>query len=325
MRAGRLLVKNWKPMIATIGVYAIWGFSFLAAKIGQQASSPFIILMYRFDIALAIMALIGLLKRPRIRLKGRNIKGLLSLGLCEPVIYFIGEQYGMKHTNSAFTGVMIAVIPIVTLWMTAVFLKERPTRPQWQYSFLSIAGVAAITVMAGGDGQIKPVGVMLLSVAVIAGSAYSVISRGISDQFTAFERSFIMQLMGAVFFTGMALTENRGDLTRLFAPLANGQFVFAALYLGLGASVAGYLLFNYAVATMPMPSLMAMGNLTVVLSVLAGVVFLNEPFSPGAFGALVGIIVGIWGVQKSSPLGHASENPKGLIQEAAQEIPPSGH
>ena len=298
-------------MLATLGVYSIWGFTFLAAKIGQQASSPFIILMYRFDIALLVMALYWLIRKPNISIRGKNLKGLLSLGLCEPVIYFIGEQYGMKNTNSAFTGVMIAVIPIVTLWMTAVFLKERPTRRQWLFSFLSIAGVAAITVMAGGDGQIKPVGVMLLAVAVISGSAYSVISRGISDDFTAFERSFIMQLMGAVFFTSLALAENRGDLTRLFTPLANGQFVFAALYLSLGASVAGYLLFNYAVATMPMPNLMAMGNLTVVLSVLAGVALLNEPFSPGAFVALVVIVVGIYGVQKSGPLG----------QEAAVKAP----
>lgn len=299
-------MKNWKPMLATLGVYSIWGFSFLTAKIGQQASSPFIILMYRFDIALLVMALYWLIRKPKMGIRGKNVKGLLSLGLCEPVIYFIGEQYGMKNTNSAFTGVMIAVIPIVTLWMTAVFLKERPTRRQWLYSFLSIAGVAAITVMAGGNGQIRPVGVMLLGVAVVAGSAYSVISRGISDDFTAFERSFVMQLMGAVFFTSLALAENRGDLTRLFTPLMNGQFVFAALYLSLGASVAGYLLFNYAVATMPMPNLMAMGNLTVVLSVLAGVALLNEPFSPGAFVALVVIVVGIYGVQKSGPLGQAA-------------------
>lgn len=297
-------MKNWKPMIATLCVYTIWGFSFLTAKIGQQASSPFIILTYRFDIALLVMALYWLIKKPKISIKGKNIKGLLALGLCEPVIYFIGEQYGMKNANSAFTGVMIAVIPIVTLWMTAVFLKERPTKPQWLYSFLSIAGVAAITVMAGGDGQIKPIGIMLLSVAVIAGSAYSVISRGISNEFTTFERSLVMQLMGAVFFTTLALVENRGDLTRLITPLANGQFVFAALYLSLGASVAGYLLFNYAVATMPMPNLMALGNLTVVLSVLAGVAILNEPFSPGAFVALVVIVLGIWGVQKSGPLGR---------------------
>lgn len=303
-------MKTWKPMIAALGVYTIWGFSFLTAKIGQQASSPFVILMYRFDIALLVMALFGLFRRPKIRLKGRNIKGLLSLGLCEPVIYFIGEQYGMKHTNSAFTGVMIAVIPIVTLWMTAVFLKEKPTRPQWLYSFLSIAGAAAITVMAGGDGQIRPVGVMLLCVAVISGSAYSVISRSISDDFSAFERSLIMQLMGAVFFTGLAVAENRADLTRLFIPMLDGRFLFAALYLSLGASVAGYLLFNYAVATMPMPNLMALGNLTVVLSVLAGVVILNEPFSPGAFAALVVILAGIWGVQKSGPPAHEAPGKK---------------
>jgi drug/metabolite transporter (DMT)-like permease len=231
----------------------------------------------------------------------------LALGVCEPVIYFIGEQYGLKYANSAFCGVMIAVIPIVTLLMTAVFLKERPSRPQWLFSLLSIAGVAAITFISGGKGQVQPLGIALLTVAVIAGSAYSVISRGISGDFSTYERSLIMQLMGAVFFTALAFVENRGDLTKLVAPLQDGNFVFAALYLSLGASVAGYLLFNYAVANAPMANVVSLSNLTTVLSVLAGVVLLGEPFSIGAGVALVVILIGIWGVQKASPVRTEQE------------------
>jgi drug/metabolite transporter (DMT)-like permease len=297
----RLGMKDWKPMLAALCVFTLWGFSFLASKVGQTASSPLVILMYRFDIATVVMAFLWLYRRPKIRLKGKNIKGLLLLGLCEPVIYFIGEQYGLKYTNSAFSGVMIAVIPIVTLIMTAIFLKERPAKLQWLFSFLSILGVAAITFMAGGEGQVKPVGVMLLSVSVITGSAYSVISRGISGDFSTYERTFVMQLMGAVFFTSLAVFENRGDFTKLTAPLLSGQFVFAALYLSLGASVAGYLLFNYAVANAPMANVVSLSNLTTVLSVIAGVVFLHEPFSFGSVVALVVILAGIWGVQKTGP------------------------
>jgi drug/metabolite transporter (DMT)-like permease len=144
-------MQNWKPQPRRLA-YIPSGAFLSDGQDGQQAASPFIILMYRFDIALLIMALYWLIKRPKISLKGRNIKGLLSLGLCEPVIYFIGEQYGMKHTNSAFTGVMIAVIPIVTLWMTAVFLKERPTRLQRLYSFCP-RGRAAITVLAAARAE----------------------------------------------------------------------------------------------------------------------------------------------------------------------------
>jgi len=300
-------MKQWKPMLAALCVFTIWGFSFLASKVGQMAASPLVVLMYRFDIATLAMALLWFYKRPKLRLKGRSLKGLLALGVCEPVIYFIGEQYGLKYANSAFCGVMIAVIPIVTLLMTAAFLKERPSRPQWLFSLLSIAGVAAITFISGGEGQVQPLGIALLTVAVIAGSAYSVISRGISGDFSTYERSLIMQLMGAVFFTALAFVENRGDLTRLIAPLQNGNFVFATLYLSLGASVAGYLLFNYAVANAPMANVVSLSNLTTVLSVLAGVVLLGEPFSICAGVALVVILIGIWGVQKSSPIRTEQE------------------
>ncbi len=288
-----------RPMLAALTVFTLWGFSFLASKVGQFHASPLTVLMYRFDIAFFVMALLWLVKRPKIRLRGKNLKGLFALGLCEPVIYFLGEQYGLKYANSAFAGVMIALIPIVAMLLAAVFLKEKPTTAQWLFSLLSIGGVAAITLMAGGQGQVTPLGVALLTVAVVTGAAYSVISRGIAKDFTAYERSLVMQAMGAVFFTFLAVTENAGEPARLLAPLMNADFLLATLYLSLGASVAGYYLFNYAVANAPMANVVSLSNLTTVLSVLAGVALLGEPFSLGSGIALAVILLGIWGVQKS--------------------------
>lgn len=293
--------KYLKPMLAAVGVYTLWGFSFLASKLAQSAASPLVVLMYRFDIAALVMALPWMLGRRKVRLKGKNVKGLLLLGLCEPVIYFIGEQYGLKFTNSAFSGVMIAVIPIVTLILAAVFLKERPSTAQWLFSLLSIAGVVAITLMAGGGGQVQPIGVALLILAVVSGSAYAVISRAVSDDFSVFERSMVMQLMGAVFYTVCAVIENIGDLSALIAPLRDGNFLWGILYLSLGASVAGYTLYNYAVANAPIANVASLCNLTTVLSVAAGVVILREPFSLGSAAALAVILIGIWGVQKFTP------------------------
>ena len=182
-------------MLAAVGVYGIWGFSFLASKYAQMAATPFVVLMYRFDIACLVLTLPWLLGRQTVHLKGKNVRGLLLLGLCEPVIYFIGEQYGVRYTSSAFSGVMIAVIPIVTLMMAAVFLRERPAPLQWVFSAVSIGGVIAITLMAGGGGEITAAGVGFLVLAVLSGSAYAVVSRAISDDFSAYERSLVMQLM----------------------------------------------------------------------------------------------------------------------------------
>lgn len=293
--------NHTKAILAAIGVYTLWGFSFLASKQGQESATPFVLLAYRFDIAVLVLSVPVLLGRVKLRLRGKNIKPLLLLGAMEPCIYFIGEQYGLRYTNSAFSGLMIAVVPIVTLIMAAVFLKDRPSRAQWLFSLLSIAGVIAVTLAENSGGEIKLAGVAFLVAAVITGSAYGVISRGISDEFTVYERTYFMQLMGAAFYTVLALLEQRGDIDAVLAPLADGGFVLAALYLSLGASVLGYSLFNYAVSNAPMANVISLCNLTTVISVVAGVVLLHEQFSAVSVISMIAVLVGIWGVQKFPP------------------------
>ncbi|MDY3080355.1 MAG: DMT family transporter [Oscillospiraceae bacterium] len=290
-----------KAMLAAVGVYTLWGFSFLASKLAQESATPFVLIAYRFDLAVLVLSIPVILGKVKIRLRGKNIKPLLLLGAMEPCIYFIGEQYGLRYTNSAFSGLMIAVIPIVTLIMAAAFLKDRPSRAQWLFSLLSIAGIALISVVENSGGQVQFIGVIFLIAAVISGSAYGVISRGISDEFSVYERTYFMQLMGGVFYTVLAFAEHRGDLGAIIAPLANADFVAAVLYLSLGASVAGYSLFNYAVANAPMANVISLCNLTTVISVAAGIVLLGEPFSPVSLIAMFAVLVGIWGVQKFPP------------------------
>ena len=294
--------KNFtKAILAAIGVYTLWGFSFMASDVGQRYVTPFTLLAYRFDIAVLLLTVPILLGKKKIRLKGKNIKPLLLLGTMEPCLYFIGEQYGLRFTNSAFSGVMIAVIPIVTLIMAAVFLKDKPTKAQWFFSALSIVGIVVITLSENKGGGISFLGVLCLVMAVITGSAYGVLSRSIKDEFDVYERTYIMQIMGAVFYTVLMLIEQKGNLGAVVAPLANTEFILSVLYLAVGASVIGYTLFNYAVSHAPMANTIIFCNLTTVLSVVAGTVILGDPFSAVSVIAMIVVLVGIWGVQKFGP------------------------
>lgn len=296
----------YKAMLAAVGVYTLWGFSFLASSVGQRVATPFVLLSYRFDIALLILLVPLVLGKAKLRLRGKNVKMLL-LGLFEPCIYFIGEQYGLKYTNSAFSGVMIAIIPVVTLIMAAVFLKEKPSMAQWLFSILSIAGIVVITLVENSGGSVSLKGVLLLVVAVLTGAACGVVSRGISDEFSVYERTFMIQLMGAVFFTSLAVIEHGGDITALIRPAASLDFMLAALFLAVGASVVGYWLFNYSVANAPMANVISLYNLTTVVSVLAGVFILGDHFSLLSAISMVAVMVGIWGVQKFTPKENSSQ------------------
>lgn len=291
--------KTRLAIAAAVAVYTIWGFSFLASAVAQKVTTPFVLLAYRFDIATLLLAVPLLLGKEKLSLSGKKAGMLLLLGLIEPCLYFIGEQYGVRYTNSAFSGILIAMIPIVTLLLSAVVLRERPSRAQWLFSLLSIAGIIVITLSEEKGGTVSLLGVICLVGAVITGSACTVLSRKISDVFSTYERSMVMQLMGAVFFTALAVLENRADPSALIEPLRHPDAVLAILYLAVFASVIGYTLFNFSVANAPIARVVVLVNLTTVISVIAGVVILGDSLTLVSAVAMAAVLIGIWGVQKT--------------------------
>lgn len=293
--------KTAIALLCGAAAFIIWGFSFLASSVGQRSVTPFALLSYRFVFALFLMSLPVIFGRAKLKLRGKRVQRLLLLALLEPCLYFIGEQYGLKYSSSSFSGVMIAVIPVVTLLAAAVFLRERPAKIQWLFVLLSILGIVVITLSESSEGEVTLKGFLFLLFAVLAAAAFGVLNRSLCDEFSVFERTYMIQLMGAVCFTTLALIEYRGDTAALLSPLGNKELLLSALFLSVGASVLGYTLYNYAMANAPIANLMVLCNLTTVVSVLAGVVILKESFTLLSVCGSVIALVGIWGVQKYSP------------------------
>ena len=107
-----------------------------------------------------------------------------------------------------------------------------------------------------------------------------------------------MMLIAAVVFTSLAVMENRADLGALLEPINHPAFMGAMAYLAVVSSMGAFLLINYANNYLPVAKTTAFCNLTTVISVFAGVVFLREPFGPVMLVAAVMIVLGVWKVQK---------------------------
>ncbi len=292
-------------MAAAIIGNSIFGFSFMFSRMALAVSTPFVMLMYRFLLAFVLLGGLGLWAGRtgqqgwlRFRLRPGQAAPLLLLGLMQPVCYFLCESYGISLTNATFSGVIIALIPIAALGFGALFLREHPRLSQVGFALLSIAGVVLMTLQQSAQGEVKPLGVVLLLGAVASAVAFNLMSRSLSGRFSVLERTVIMMLVGAVTFSGLALWENAGQWHRLIVPLASPGFCFAIGYLSLLSSVAAFLLLNYANTVLPVAQATVFCNLTTVISLLAGAVFLGEPFSPLSLLAAVIIVAGVWGVQR---------------------------
>ena len=108
----------------------IWGFSFLFTKVGLAiAPDPNVMLAHRFTMSTLLMLVPILLGLKKISFKGKDWKPV-SILLLMQLTYYLFESYGVLYTNSTISGLVLAVVPVVTIGTGALFLKEYPTKRQ---------------------------------------------------------------------------------------------------------------------------------------------------------------------------------------------------
>lgn len=293
--------KTRLAMLAAFGGNFIFGLSFLFTKTALAVTTPSVLLALRFLLAFLVMNILLLTGKVKVSFKGKPIGWLLLMGVCQPVLYFYFENYGLLYSNATFSAVMIALVPIASLLFGAAFMRERPTWLQALCSVMSVAGVIWMALRQSAQGAITVWGVLLLIGAVMSSVGFNVISRRSAEQFTAFERTYMMFSVRAVVFGAVAVAENFRTPLQLIAPLTDGSFVISLLYLGVLSSVGAFLMINYANTWLPLSRATVFSNVITVVSVFAGVVLLKEAFDIYMLIASVMIILGIAGVQYFVP------------------------
>ena len=294
-------------VLAALTAYAIFGFSYIFSKMALELTTPFVLLSARFIAAFLTMNLIVLAGKVKLNLKGKPIRYLMGLGIVQPVLYFICENYGLSLTSASYSGIIMGMVPVSGLILGRLFLKEEVTLFQTACALCSVLGVA---LTAGGDPEtFSLAGTLLLIGAVFAGPLFNVISRSIADKFTAFERTYVMMGFGCVVFTVMALVQNRKDLSAILVPLRMPSFWVAVLYLAVLSSVCAFLCLNFAMNHISVSKTTVFSNSCTVVTVLSGIILLDETFTLVQLLGVVIILVSVFGVSmaKKQEASEASE------------------
>lgn len=288
------LNNKLKATICCLLGYSIYGFSFLFSKIGFDIAMPNMLLAIRFTVAFLVLTVFILAGKARFSIKGKPVKKLLLMGLIQPCIYFICEAKGIALTTASFSGVIIGLVPVAGLVLGAIFLKEKCGVFQIICTALSVIGVALTTT--GGMGNFSVPGFVLLMISVIATTTFSIFSRSISKEFSAFERTYVMTGLGSICFTVVALFETKFNAELWITPMKSGSFWFCTLYLAIISSVLAFTLINYALNYLSVGHTLIFTNLTTCISVLSGIIILNETFSLTQLSGVVIILLSVFGV-----------------------------
>ncbi|MBQ2890698.1 MAG: DMT family transporter [Clostridia bacterium] len=294
--------NNIKKKTAVLAVLAaffsnfIFGFSFMFSDMGLKVASPSVLLALRFLFAFLILNLLVIFKVVKINFKGKKVLKVLIMGIMQPVIYFYCESYGIKLSSPTFAAIMLALVPIGAMIYSALFMKEAPTLWQVFFGVLSVLGV--ILISGDGEGATLPGAVLLLG-AILSAVMFNAISRQSANEFSPFERTYVMFFLASIVFTAVAVIENINDLSLIYKPLMNGSFLISILYLGVLSSVIAFFLINYANTHLPISRTTVFSNVITVVSIFAGIVILKDTALslPNIIYSLM-IIIGVWGVQK---------------------------
>lgn len=288
--------KQLSGILAALATNIIFGFSFIFSKTALRFAEPLVILSIRFTLAFLIINIVVLSTKSKLRFKGKPNGKLVLMGLAQPLLYYIFELYGLSKVSSALSGVIISLVPVSAIILARIILKEKPTSMQVLCTVISIVGVSGISIVSNDGSKNHFTGIILLIGAVLCAGIFNVVSRGVSTQFSALERTYVMFLLGCIGFNALAVTKmGAGYIPSVISAFSNYEFVIAIVYLSLISSVVAFILYNYSTTVISAIQSSSFSNIITVVTVAAGVIILKEHFSFIEYLLCAVIILSVWG------------------------------
>ena len=297
-----------KAISAVVAGNTIFGFSFIFSKMALQITLPSVLIAVRFVmafIALNLIVLIGRMirvsdgrggSRPLVAfsLRGKPLRNIILLALFQPILYFLCESYGIVYTSAAFAGTIIAVIPIAGIVFDVLIMHSKVRLRQIICAVMSAVGVAITTI--GAEGMKSSVlGLLILLGAVTAGALFYVFSKKSGSDYNPLEQTYVMFALGSLVYSVFALVQCHGQYSELiFAALGQPQFIISVLYLSVVSSVTAFICLKYGAVRVTVSEASIFANLTTVISIIAGVVFLHEVFTPFQIVGAIIILVSVF-------------------------------
>ncbi|MGY4797820.1 DMT family transporter [Lysinibacillus fusiformis] len=287
-----------KAYIAAISYAFIIGLSFMFVKVTLTVASPIDTLAHRFTFAFIGIVILMVFLKNKLTIKKYDVLKILPLAILYPIVFFTLQVLGLARISSSEAGIIQATIPIFTLALAGLLLKEKATRGQLVFISLSVLGVIYMLIMNGANattGNVIGSGFILLS--ALAASLYNVFARRLTKQYSLLTLTYVMTLCGFVIFNGMALGNHlvNGTINEFFQPLTHVDFVIAILYLGLLSSLGTSYLSNYALSKLEASQMSVFSNFATLITILAGVLVLQEVFHLYHFIGGILIIIGVIG------------------------------
>jgi len=276
--------------IALFVTVCFWGLSFPSTKhVLNSGFPPLTLAFFRFLLASAIVFPLQRSEGEKKRIEKGTMVPLLGSSLFGITLYFFFENQGIKLTSASNASLIIACIPVFTIF--ADYLLYKNPVGLWKIIgiLLSVGGVYLI-VSSGIEAKLYPGvirGNFFMIGACFCWVGYIMTSSRLKRRYSGIRLLFYQFTFGTGFLLPLALFEYR----RWTFPGTTG--VLNIVYLGAFCSAVGYYLYLFGLAKLGPVAVSTYLNLVPVIGTVGGIIILHERLLVSQVAGGGAIIAGI--------------------------------
>ncbi len=279
---------------------------FAGVRAALRGYGPYELVALRF--ILASLLLLALARPLHVGLPPlRELPALLALGFCGVGLYQITMAIGEQHVTASITSMVVASQTVITAGLATVFLGERLAHLGWLGVIVGFAGVALISLSAGG-GLHFDLSILWPLATAVSSSVYFVGQKPFFARHSAFEMATWCIWTGTLFVLPFAW--------RLPARVAAAprSATAAVVFLAIVPGVVSYLSWIYALSRAPAARVVQALCLIPPVAVAIAFLWLGErPTAFELFGGLVTVtgvaLVGLRGAPRPTPAAAGPGSP----------------
>lgn len=207
------------------------------------------------------------------------IRPLFLAALFSPVIEMLFETTGFTKTSAVTAGVILSLMPIMACVCESLVLKEDTTTVQKIFLTLGVIGVIYIAINTDtSNGTDTLFGIICLIIATTAGPTYLVFSRKCSGKFKPLEITYFSCLLGTLVFNAISVVKHlcQGDIIHYIDPYFNPDNILGFITLSIVSTIFCTLMNNFSMTRLQASTMSAFGGVSTVVTILIGVLFLDE-------------------------------------------------
>jgi drug/metabolite transporter (DMT)-like permease len=231
---------------------------------------------------------------PREHVERRDLMVIMAGGLLGFVISQTLTAWALQYTTPVYFSLIATLTPIATMLLAALFLGERITGIKSVGVFLAILGAALMVFVGwqGGAGRNDLLGIVLALLSLLTWAVYLIITRKVSQRYTAVTQMKWIFLVSSVAVLPFAWKEF--PQTALFGGQCAWDGALAMGFIVVFATVLGYFTIPYAMKFLRATTVSIYTNIQPVVASLVAIAIGQDIMTWDKPVAAVLVLLGAW-------------------------------